>query len=544
MKIIIVDDEKHVRDAIKLLLDWNALGIDTVLEAADGATAAALIERERPQIVFTDMMMPNMDGISLLRWIRENAPASKTIVISGHDDFAYVRGALKYGGMDYLLKPIDAEQLRDITEKALRSWSDEEQERLNAQKQAMRINSLRPVLHDRLLSSLIGEPSSYYAEKETFVQEFRALAEGVPCRVGLIATDTLPGKLRGKFAAHTDLLLYSLVNICNELLGEPRQGIAFRFWDSRHPVALLHWDRPERTPQLLEAINDGLQRTFQTRVDFGLGGVRAFPSGVKTSYAEAEAALRQRNVLKRTAWIHSFDAKEAARPPEPHLSDFEERLRLAVRSASKDKIAEAVAAWIGEVRRKTHVSMEHLDLWNREFELLKSRWAKDLFPGNDGDGDGETRPSPEAASLQLPLNERGELSLELWQEAMTASLVRMAELAGRAAQQESHLIYEIARYLQSRIDQDISVQEVAAHFYLSREYVSRRFKQEFGETISDFLLRHRMERAQTLLLNPALKIAQIAHMTGYEDEKYFSKVFKKTFGQSPAEYRKREPGEN
>ncbi|MDF2713744.1 MAG: response regulator containing CheY-like receiver domain and AraC-type DNA-binding domain, partial [Paenibacillus sp.] len=83
----------------------------------------------------------------------------------------------------------------------------------------------------------------------------------------------------------------------------------------------------------------------------------------------------------------------------------------------------------------------------------------------------------------------------------------------------------------------------AAHFYLSREYVSRRFKQEFGETISDFMLRHRMERAKTLLLNPSLKIVQIAHMTGYEDEKYFSKVFKKAFGQSPAEYRKKQTGD-
>lgn len=543
MKVLIVDDEKHVRDAIKLLMDWGALGIDTVLEAADGASAITLIETERPQIVYTDMMMPNMDGISLLRWIKENAPACKTIVISGHDDFDYVRGAVKYGGMDYLLKPIDAEQLRDITEKALRNWNDEERERLEAQMRSMRFNSLRPVYYDKLLSNLIGEPGSYYAEKASFAQEFPELAVGIPCRASLIAIDTLHGNLRDKFSTHTDLLLFSLTNICNELLDPkgrgPRQGIAFRFWDNRHPIVLLHWGEPERAGRMLEAINDGLSRTFHTRVEFGLGGVHPFPAGVKASYAEADAALRQRNLLKRSSWVHAFDPKAVPHPAEMHMSDFEEKVRLAIRSASKEKIGEAVQSWIGEVRGKDFVTMEHLELWRHEFQVLKSRWVKDFFPGDDAD----MRLPLETAVLPIPLNERGELSLDLWQEEMTASLVRLAELVRKVTQQENHLIYEIARYLQSRVDQDISVQEVAAHFYLSREYVSRRFKQEFGETISDFLLRHRMERAKTLLLNPALKIVQIAHMTGYEDEKYFSKVFKKAFGHSPAEYRKKQTGD-
>ncbi|GAA3401940.1 response regulator [Paenibacillus hodogayensis] len=538
MKIIIVDDEKHVRDAIKLLIDWKALGIDTVLEAADGASAMTLIAEERPQIVYTDMMMPNVDGISLLRWIKENAPSCKTIVISGHDDFEFVRGALKYGGMDYLLKPIDAEQLLDITEKALGSWRDEEKERTEAHMRSMRINSLRPVYYDRLLSNLIREPSSYSAEKQTFAQEFPGLAEGAPCRISLLAADTLHGKLRGKFASHTDLLLFSLVNICNELLGEQQAGIAFRLWDSRHPVVLLHWGRTDQAPALLAAINDGLQRTYQARVEFGLGGVHPFPGGVSESFGEAETALRQRNLLKRSLWVHAFDPQQKPHAAELHLSEFEEPIRLAIRSASKPKMEEAVGGWIGEVRKKTFVSLEHLELWSHEFQALKSRWVKDFFPGDDGD----VRIPPETAALPLPLNANGELSLDLWREEMSASLFRLSELARKVTQQESHLIYEIARYLQSRIDQDISVQEVAAHFYLSREYVSRRFKQEFGETISDFLLRHRMERAKTLLLNPELKIVQIAHMTGYEDEKYFSKVFKKTFGKSPAEYRKEPAG--
>ncbi|WP_158606506.1 response regulator [Paenibacillus ginsengarvi] len=539
MKIIIVDDEKHVRDAIKLLIDWGALGINTILEAADGATAVRLIEAERPQIVYTDMMMPNMDGLSLLRWIKENAPACKTIVISGHDDFQFVRGTVQYGGMDYLLKPIDADQLLDVTQKALRSWSEEERERMESHLRSIRINSLRPVYCDKLLSNVLGDPGTYYAEKESFAQEFPQLTEGVPCRISLLTTDTLRGKLRDKFAAHNDLLLFSLTNICGELLNAPKDGFAFRFWGSSQQIALLHLGRPERARETLEAINEGLYRTFGTRAEFGMGGVHPFPHGAKQSYAEAEAALRQRNLRKRAGWICEFDPHKPPHPAELHFSDYEDRVRLAIRSASKDKIAEAVDDWIAEVRKKDVVTIDHLDLWRHEFGVLKSRWVKEFFPVNEAD----VFLPPESQAESLPLNEQGELSLEKLRDEMTGSLLQLAELLSKVTQQESHLIYEIARYLQSRLEQDISVQEVAAHFYLSREYVSRRFKQQFGETISDFLLRHRMERAKTLLLNPALKIVQIAHMTGYEDEKYFSKVFKKALGDSPAEYRKKQTGD-
>ncbi|MBD2866202.1 response regulator [Paenibacillus oceani] len=540
MKVLIVDDEKHVRDAIKLLVDWNDYGIDTVLEASDGVSAAALIEAEKPQIVYTDMMMPNMDGISLLRWIQDNAPDCRTIVISGHDDFEFMRGAVKYGGMDYLLKPIDAEQLLEITEKAVRSWNEAERARLNLQLSSIRMNSLLPVYADKLFSSLIGETTSYYAEKAWFEQEYPELREGTPCRVAAIAFDTLHGKLRDKFAAQTELLQFSLANIGNELMNEqPRQGFAFRYWSSRHPVVLVHWGSPERTPRLLESINDGIYRAFGARVEFGLGGSLPFPSALKESFAQAESALRHRNLLNRTGWIHADDPKEKHRPAEIHFSDFEDLMRVAIRSASQEKIREAVQAWITEVSSRSVVTLDHLELWRHEFHVLKSRWVKELFPADDTD----TRFPVESAELPVPLNEQGLLSLEKWGGELAASLIRLSEFLRHAAHQENNLVYEIARYVQQRIDRDISVQDIASHFYLSREYVSRRFKQEFGETISDYILRHRMEQAKTLLLHPDLKIVQIARMTGYEDEKYFSKVFKKAFGVTPMEYRKKQSGE-
>ena len=97
MKALIVDDEKHVRDAIRLLGHWDNLGIDTLLEAADGHEAAAAISAHQPEIVLSDMRMPGQDGMALLEWISVHAPQSKVLVISGYDDFELVRHAIRYG---------------------------------------------------------------------------------------------------------------------------------------------------------------------------------------------------------------------------------------------------------------------------------------------------------------------------------------------------------------------------------------------------------------------------------------------------------------
>ncbi|MBU8880156.1 response regulator [Bacillus sp. FJAT-29790] len=124
MKAIIVDDEKHVREGLQLLAEWDKVGIKTVLEAEDGETAIELISKHRPAIIFTDMRMPKRDGISLLKWLNSSNIPSKTIVVSGYDDFEYMRNAIYYRSFDYILKPIDPEILNETLEKAVKEWNE------------------------------------------------------------------------------------------------------------------------------------------------------------------------------------------------------------------------------------------------------------------------------------------------------------------------------------------------------------------------------------------------------------------------------------
>ena len=127
-KVLIVDDESPVRDAVKLLGEWDRLGVTCLLEAQNGDEAKRLIEQERPSLVLTDIQMPQCNGIELMEWIHQQASATKLVVLTGYDEYSYMRRAIQLGSFDYLLKPIDPDMLNDTLERALSDIEPEETE--------------------------------------------------------------------------------------------------------------------------------------------------------------------------------------------------------------------------------------------------------------------------------------------------------------------------------------------------------------------------------------------------------------------------------
>ncbi|NEW08279.1 response regulator [Paenibacillus sp. SYP-B3998] len=538
MKVLIVDDERHVRDAIRLLVNWKHHGIVTILEASDGEAAMEQIVRDKPEIIMTDMMMPVMNGVQLLEWLHVNAPNSKTIVISGHDDFSLLRHTVKYGGTDYILKPIDADQLNEALAKAILAWTKEEEHRHVNRERNIEMNQIKPVYWDKLLSNLIAEPSTYDGSADQLDKELGLSRNITQCRVAILSLDTMERSLKNKFSHNLDLLLFSLVNICNEFLSSKQRGFAFRYWNSDNEIVLFLWKDQQEAEAILTKINEGMRVTLRSRVDFGIGRSHPFPSDLLLSYQEAREALRQRNLMSKDTWIHSTltpSAKSVHRALA--FSHYEERIHLAIRSGSMEKIQESVQQWIDAVKQSDTITFEQLDHWWREYTVMKRRWVQEFFPRKNED-EVKMMLADEPSSMIVPLDEHGILSLTLWQQELTRSMLQLSKLLLQHQQKDKNIIFEIAAFLDQHYHEDITLQDISSRFFLSREYISRKFKQEFEVNLSDYLGQIRMDKAKTLLRNPHLRISQVAEMVGYQDEKYFSKVFKKQEGLSPNEYRK------
>jgi two-component system response regulator YesN len=536
MKVLIVDDERHVREAIRLLVDWNAYGIKTIFEAQDGNMAMDIMEREQPQIVFTDMIMPGKMGTELLAWIQQHAPRTKTIVISGHDDFDFVRKTVMYGGIDYILKPIDPIQLNEAVTKAVHSRKQEDAGTEQEQRKAIEINQLRPVYWDKMLTHLLDEPAYFSSIADTLNVEFGLSADILHCRIAVLATDTINPIIRSKFAGSEDLLYFSLLNICNEFVRKHKEGVAFRH--DHGDIVVILWKQTKNAVACLETINNGIQQALGSRLEFGVGSERLLPAGLKQSYNEALLVLRQRNMRVVRPRIRCFDPNESPRQSTVHLSEYEDRLRFAIRSGQEKPIKEAVKLWIEQVEAMKYINVEQLELWRHEYSVIKARWFKELF----GDLPIMLSISSESAFFIVPLDQEGCLVPQQWGAELEEGLLRLSQLWVEHKRQDEHIIFEIVKYLDSHYADDLTLQNIAERFFLSREYISRKFKQQFQENLSDYIERIRMAKAKLLLLNPQYRIAQIAELVGYKDEKYFSKVFKKLDGISPNEYRKQLKG--
>jgi|SRR5690625_2373863 len=122
MKVLIVDDEKNVLDAIKILGEWETHGVTEILEANCGEEAKTLIEKENPEIIFTDIKMPGKNGLELLKWMDSISYQGEVIFITGYNDYSYMRQAIKHNSFDYLMKPIEADVFNEILNEAVKAW--------------------------------------------------------------------------------------------------------------------------------------------------------------------------------------------------------------------------------------------------------------------------------------------------------------------------------------------------------------------------------------------------------------------------------------
>lgn len=533
MKVLITDDETHVREAIKLLVNWEEFGINHLLEASDASAAIKIIEEECPEIIFTDMRMPGKSGSELLEWIHTHAPHSKTIVISGYDDFAYVRHTLQYGGMDYLLKPIDPMELREALKKAVESWKEDEAERIQTYRQNIEVNQIKPMYWANIFSSMIKEgPKEYSAWKEV-KSEFGIKEEYEICQVVIINLDRMQKNMKERYKNHKELLLFSITNICNEVLESPKNGYSFCFGDRGDEIIAVLWGGLSNIQRTLEEIHQRLYKLFDNYFDFGIGTVQEFAAGMQESYQQAQLALKQRNLLNAKIWIHTYEEKKLKAFNPLHFKEYEYIIKTALYSGKEKAIEGAVQIWIDAIKKLESITVEYLEFWEYEYNVTRMHWMKEAF--TDGQKDRDT--ISVYKNFSIPIDGQGVFCIDLWREELVEDLKKLSKIILNTMH-KSNVISKIVKYIKENCDQEITLQDISNHFYLSKEHISRKFKQEMGENISEYIAQIRIERACLLLLNPNIKIKDVAQRVGYDDEKYFSKVFKKAKGVSPNEFRR------
>lgn len=520
MKAIIIDDEKHVREGLMLLAEWDRFGIEEVFEAKDGEEAKEIILKHRPEIIFTDMNMPKIDGINLLKWLHASEIDSKTIVVSGYDDFQYMRNAITYGSFDYILKPIEPDILNETLDRAIKEWKKQALKRESTIENTRVINEVKPLYWDHVFTKLLTNKSIPSDASMKIQKEFGINLTEVEYTFSLLSISSIISK---NFDGDRDLAFFTILNICNEMIRRKQSGVCFRNIDKENELVMIFWD-VKNTHVLVELIHDTIYKFCNIKITLAVGK----PSHhLYEAYQSALQTMLKYNLVEATKkkMVSYLDISAS---PILHILDYTQEITWALQSGSNEQMDEVLNRIFLTLQSNHILSFEQIQGWENQFVLLRNNWLKEyeineqisFYNGNDY------------------WDKDGSFSFTRFQEEKRKEFHELIHYLNQVKYQKyKNSIQEIELFIRKNYEKDITLQDIADRFYLSREYISRKFKQEYHETITNYLTKIRIEKAKELLENPHLKIYEVSFKVGYQNEKYFSKVFKKMVGLTPNEYR-------
>lgn len=534
-KVLIVDDEELVVSLIENLIDWGRLNMTVAGTADNGYSALEKVESLKPDIVIVDVRMPGYDGLTFMQKVREINSYIKFIVISGHKKFEYARSAMKYNVEDYLIKPINREELEQILEKLSKKLETESKAERLEEELSCELTTRQKKLQSYFLDAVMNGEYSSAKMTEKIINEtwYTNFHPGI-YQASVLKIDSCGTKLDLGFA---ESLLYQLEKQLVQTLRPVCFEIAVKFAADCVYVVYNFADKDseevkEKLYAYFQEAHKLLDKFEQIVLTMGIGGRGDTIQWVGDSIRSASACIWARLSSGIGQVIEPSGLRADTGIIHNVVSDtLREKWRQVIRSLQEDQIKIqlfSIFTIADEYKKRDNlIFYEVLTLLHRDFFDYISK-------------------------IDLYKKSYNELWEELWADARWACTGRM--LADVLAKQIHTYISEYAeddganispairivkKYIAENYEKNISMAAMAEFVNLSSVYFSMLFKKEVGINFLDYLNSYRLEKSKEYLRQVRYNINEVAKNSGFPDAKYFSRLFKKTFGITPTEYRKR-----
>lgn len=504
LKVLIVDDEYIMRQGLKYMINWEQEGYEIVGEATNGKDALELIAALRPHIIISDIVMPMLDGVDFSEAVHRMYPQIQTIILSGYDNFEYVKHTLMNGAVDYILKPtLNPDELRRILQKAAERIPGYILKKETGEVSYERMMERYLLGHDKELNTqdfIRGFHSSYYRIYAVNIKKENENGQDM--------SDVLYKKLERE--------LYGVENIRKLMITIREELVCIIFGyemsQGRELIAMLkQWNEQlvllcstcfgvvSRPFTQLEAVNEIYERDIVRNVD-------------KAFYYQDEKLL----VLEKEA-----DRENGVPAGKFDFFRYNQLLGGKQYTEAADLL----------MRYHENALKEQMDVYR-----LKNQMKNMIYHFLD--------------FLQLSEAERenyryaffGELDRTAYEKEYQSSVSfimnKLTELSGQSRLQTDERIDRMLAYIAANYMEDLKLENLAEEFSFNYHYLSAYFNQQMQEGFSEYLNRIRIEKACGLLKENRLSIAQISSEVGYSEHSYFCRVFKKITGKTPSVFRR------
>ncbi len=540
LKVFLVEDEYVVREGIKNNIDWHAHGYEFCGEAGDGEVAYSMIQKEKPDIVITDIKMPFMDGLTLSSMIKSEFPWMEIIILTGYEDFQFARTAIKIGVSCYLLKPVNGESLLKEVDALAEKIREKKAEREAAKRYEEEMRE-RTELDKRDFFNFLVKGGKNVPE---IISESKKLAIDLTAlRYNIVLLKIWSDK--------HDIGEYSnSVLKVEDGVRRIADDVGAIFFDFKvEGTALLFkgdddTDIERRINKAIEKMKVLFSEYKHIRYFGAIGQTVERITEIHTSFDWASRAFAHLYLTSENAFL--VGSKEGLRPENnvDILSEIDPKhidrrlMKRFLRAGEESEIPIFLEEYLNNIgdnalqskMLRQYIAMDVYfcvaDFAENELGLTrKDVEEKFSFPGPEALSDEGSTQEFLLALLELSLKLRENHTLGRYHDVMREAVTYISEHYS---------------------DEELSLMTLAAHVNFSPNHLSAIFKQETGQPFIKYLTDYRMNMAKELLRRSSKKSTEIGSLVGYKDPHYFSYLFKKTQGVTPTQYRsmKRSDGED
>ncbi|MDO4275943.1 MAG: response regulator [Eubacteriales bacterium] len=509
IKLLIVEDEVGIRESLIQAYSWTELGCELIGSASSGIEALEICLRTQPDIIISDIVLPGIDGLTFLKYMKEKAPSTCFIILTGHRNFDYAKDALNLGAAFFMLKPINYTELKEAILKSVDQIisTSEQKENENKQEQV-----LRNLLNGRIFS------------KTHLTPHVRRLLDSLNIyRIIILKFDD---------TADDTFRTQNLVSYCQELL-KNTPVILVRTDDSHVAVLYLLNSEKENLQdfrEFLSQLQERIYSFFHQSLSLGISSRQYGQENLRAAYIEALRSLGKR-FFTGEASINFFSPEDDIKKSAADyrlLSEESNKVFELIQQGNPENMAQNCSSVFQELITPLG---DNTDIIKSTVLILTIITAKKIF-GND------------IRQLNLFFKKYENFSgfirtesLQRLEDLFLNIILDLSDYYSVKNNPRQVLIQTILHFIEQNFQNNISLNDISQKVYLSPSYLSSLIASETGKNFVDILNEIRIQKAIEYLKEPQKKISEIAHAVGFREAQYFTMTFKKYMDITPRDYR-------
>lgn len=491
-KLLIVDDESTMRKGIAEFMNWNTIDCEVAGTASDGLEAIAFLKKHEADIIITDIRMPEADGLEVAKYVFENCPEKKVILLTGYADFEYAKTAIRYNVSAFILKPTNKKELFEAVQAAQSQLATSRHTNNIAREETA-------FLKEQFLLEMTDHPyQPQFAEKLH--------------KYGL--------SLTGYYVAAFRLIPYheDIRSLKKIIMDEKKEACCYRY-NNLIIVVYLYNDLESVLQNCCEI--EAITRMLDSReISVGISRFHDTPACFQQAVTEAIRALALNFYAENNVSFFSEELNEDCDLTAENSLDLFQFENLLLDWQFRD--AETLLMNLFAKFKQNFVNAQDVKTICAQIYYICSRITIKKSGSLDAEYLNTIRLANDIFTLEQAVTEMF--------HTLKLSLQDAASIQGQLAE-------KAMKYIEENIATDLSLEQIADALHISASHLSRTFKKAAGISLTDYINQFRINRAKELLRSTDIYIYAVSEMVGYHDATYFSSMFKKLVGVSPSEYR-------